>query len=290
MSGFKNMESIISEETRDDYRYILRKKIQVVMSKLSKRLDWRKFDPKDFKIEEFFVTVPKLPTAFHNYRIIQVSDIHYGQWIFSDRLGGVVDLINKNHPDIVAITGDFVSYLLDESIEEMSLQLSKLITHDGVIAVLGNHDHWSGAEKVRNILRKSNIYDISNKIYIVSKGNSKLIFAGIDSAMVKKDRLDLVLEKIPSDGPAIILVHEPDFAIKSERTKRFILQLSGHSHGGQFIIPGIGTPFRGHLFMKYPVGKYKVGNMVQYTNRGLGTNGYWFRINCPPEITIINLI
>jgi uncharacterized protein len=284
------MENKVAEVARDDFGYVLRKKIQLEMSKLSTKLDWRKFDPKNFQVEEIFVTVPKLPAAFHNYRIIQISDIHYGQWISFDRLRGVVDLINKNNPDLVAITGDFVSYLLDESIEEMSLQLGKLTTHDGVIAVLGNHDHWAGAEKVRNILRKSNIYDISNKIYIVSKGDSKLTFAGIDSVMVKKDRLNIVLEKMPSDGPAIILVHEPDFAIKSERTKRFILQLSGHSHGGQFIIPRIGTPFRGRLFMKYPVGKYKVGEMVQYTNRGLGTNGYWFRINCPPEITIINLV
>ncbi len=284
------MENTVAEVARDDFGYILRKKIQIEISKLSTKLDWRKFDPKDFKIEEISVAVPKLPTAFHNYRIIHISDIHYGQWISSDRLRGVVDLINKNNPDLVTITGDFVSYLVDESIEEMSLQLRNLTAHDGVVAVLGNHDYWAGAGKVRNILRKSNIYDISNKIYIVSKGDSKLTFAGIDSVMVKKDRLDIVLEKIPSDGPAVILVHEPDFAIKSERTKRFALQLSGHSHGGQFIIPGIGTPFRGRLFMKYPVGKYKVGNMVQYTNRGLGTNGYWFRINCPPEITIINLV
>jgi uncharacterized protein len=290
LSGFRTMKNSEEDFARTDLSYILRRKVQVEMSKLSEKLGLRKFDPDDFKTEDIYVHIPRLPRSFKNYRILHISDIHYGQWISSDRLDGVVDIINKNNPDLVAITGDFVSYLLDKNIEKMTLQLIKLKSRDGTVAVLGNHDHWSGAEKVRVILKKSNIYDISNNIFTVTREGSKLNIAGIDSAMVKKDRLDLVLEKMPLDGPAILLVHEPDFAVKSAPTKRFSLQLSGHSHGGQFVIPGLGPPFRGRLFMKYPLGKYKVGDMVQYTNRGLGTNGYWLRINCPPEITIINLI
>ena len=98
-----------------------------------------------------------------------------------------------------------------------------------------------------------------------------------------------MLEKLPESGPAILLAHEPDFADISAATGRFSLQLSGHSHGGQMIIPGLGTPFRGSEFKKYPLGRYDVGDMVQYTNRGLGTNVFWIRINCPPEITMLNL-
>lgn len=167
--------------------------------------------------------------------------------------------------------------------------LKKLKPKNASIAVLGNHDHWAGAEKVREILSKSNIVDISNNVFSVSESNSSLVFAGVDSAMLKKDQLELVLEKMPHGVPAVLLVHEPDFAEKSAPTGRFSLQLSGHSHGGQFIIPKFGTPVRGELFWKYPLGKYKVGEMVLYTNRGLGTNSYWLRINCPPEITVINL-
>ena len=70
----------------------------------------------------------------------------------------------------------------------------------------------------------------------------------------------------------------------------FDLQISGHSHGGQFIIPKVDTtPFRGPNSRKYPVGLYKVRNMMQYTSKGLGTNSFRFRINCKPEITIITL-
>ncbi len=139
-------------------------------------------------------------------------------------------------------------------------------------------------------MKESNIVDIGNNVCTLSKNTAILNIAGVDSVRVKKDRLDLVLEKMPLEGPAILLVHEPDFAVKTAATRRFNLQLSGHSHGGQFIIPKLGTPIRGHYFMKYPVGLYEVDSMTLYTNRGLGTNSYWFRINAPPEITIITLV
>jgi predicted MPP superfamily phosphohydrolase len=85
------------------------------------------------------------------------------------------------------------------------------------------------------------------------------------------------------------LAHEPDFADISAKTNRFSLQLSGHSHGGQFVIPKLGTPFRGNGFWKYPLGRYQVKEMVLYTNRGIGTNAFWIRVNCAPEITVIDL-
>jgi hypothetical protein len=92
------------------------------------------------------------------------------------------------------------------------------------------------------------------------------------------------------DTPSILLAHEPDFANQSSQTNLFDLQISGHSHGGQFIIPKVEeTPFRGPNSINYPVGIYKVGNMIQYTSKGLGTNSFRIRINCKPEITIITL-
>ena len=146
-----------------------------------------------------------------------------------------------------------------------------------------------GAERIREILKKCNIIDVSNDVYTLKRGKAQLHIAGVDSVMLNKHRLDLVIEKLPEYGPAILLAHEPDFADVSSSTGRFSLQISGHSHGGQFIIPGLGTLVRGPHFIKYPHGKYKVGEMVQYTSRGLGTNIFWFRINCDPEITIFKL-
>jgi hypothetical protein len=84
------------------------------------------------------------------------------------------------------------------------------------------------------------------------------------------------------------LAHEPDFAEQSAESGRFGLQLSGHSHGGQILLPGLG-PMRGEMFRKYPLGRYQVGDMVQYTNRGIGTHVLRLRINCAPEITMVSL-
>jgi predicted MPP superfamily phosphohydrolase len=273
---------------RNDFLFVSRAKIQKRASLLSVKLGLRRFHPKDFKISHLSVEIPNLGAPFRNYRIVHISDIHFGQWMFSERLAGVVELINGLEPDAVAMTGDFVSYFVDDSTLEMAKYLSMLTPCDVSVAVLGNHDHWAGAAAVREILAESNVYDISNGVYVVRRGDALLSFAGVDSAMLGKDRLDQVLRQMPA-GPAVLLAHEPDFADKSSATERFNLQLSGHSHGGQFIIPGFGTPIKGKGFMEYQVGEYQVGSMVLYVNRGLGTNGYWLRINAPPEIAVITL-
>jgi predicted MPP superfamily phosphohydrolase len=147
-----------------------------------------------------------------------------------------------------------------------------------------------GASKVRDIFKSSDVVDLSNDVCTLKRGDEYLNLAGVDSCTVCADNLDEVLVKLRENTPSILLAHEPDFAKESSKTGRFDLQISGHSHGGQFIIPKFETtPFRGPNSTKYPVGLYKVGNMIQYTSKGLGTNSFRIRINCKPEITIITL-
>jgi len=275
------------EDARADWTFRMRRGWQKMMSRSSK-LFGQRFNPSDFKIVKIEVNIPTLPTPFEGYRIVHISDIHYGQWISLDRLTGVVGLINQQEPDIVAITGDFVSYS-QENVEELIPALKEIRARDTTVAVLGNHDYWVSAERVRSILRESKIIELNNDVYTVTRKGYALHFAGVDSIILKKNQLDKVLQKLPPNGPAILLAHEPDFADISAKTNRFSLQLSGHSHGGQFVIPKLGTPFRGDGFWKYPLGRYQVKEMVLYTNRGIGTNAFWIRINCAPEITVINL-
>jgi predicted MPP superfamily phosphohydrolase len=201
---------------------------------------------------------------------------------------GVVSLINQQKPDIVAITGDFVSYS-GENVEDLITGLKEIRARDAALAVLGNHDYWLDAKRIRSILSESNIMELNNDVYTVNREGYALHIAGVDSITMKKNQLDKVLQKLSSNGPAILLAHEPDFAEISAETKRFSLQLSGHSHGGQFVIPKLGTLFRGDRCRKYPLGRYQVGDMVLYTNRGIGTNTFWIRVNCAPEITVIDL-
>jgi predicted MPP superfamily phosphohydrolase len=220
---------------------------------------------------------------------VHISDIHLGQWITAERLEGIVDLVNRQNPDLVAITGDFVSYIFEDFADELARSLGRLHPRDATVAILGNHDHWVGADNVRRFIKSGNVIELCNDVFTISRGGAMLHIAGLDDIIANKHQLDLVLNKLPSSGPAILMVHEPDFADVSARTGRFCLQLSGHSHGGQIVIPKLGTPIRSYLFRKYPLGRYQVGDMIQYTNRGLGTNLIWSRINCPPEITVFSL-
>ena len=258
------------------------------MMSRSSKLVGQKFNSDNFHIVKLKINISGLPPVFQGYRIVHVSDIHYGQWISADRLKGVVCLINQQEPDLVAITGDFVSYS-GSNVEDLIPALKEIHARDATVAVLGNHDYWLGANRIRSILSESKIIELNNDVYKVNRGGFALHVAGVDTITLKKNNLNKVLQKLPPNGPAILLAHEPDFADISAETERFSLQLSGHSHGGQFVIPKLGTPFRGDGFRKYPLGKYKVGKMILYTNPGIGTNGFWIRINCPPEITIIDL-
>ena len=248
------------------------------------------FDAGKFQIVHLPLSIPGLDDAFEGYRLVHISDIHLGQWITAERLEGVVDLVNGQNPDLVAITGDFVSYAFDEFADDLARSLGRLHPRDGTVATLGNHDHRVGADNVRRFIRRGRVLELCNDVFTISRGDAMLHIAGLDDIIANEHHLNQVLSKLPASGPAILMVHEPDFADASARTGRFCLQLSGHSHGGQIVIPGLGTPIRSYLFRKYPLGRYQAGDMVQYTNRGLGTNLIWSRINCPPEITVFSLM
>jgi predicted MPP superfamily phosphohydrolase len=266
-----------------------RKHYQMLLAEVMHKLRRDRFHEKDFQVDTLEVNVPGLDPLFEGYRIVQITDIHLGHWVSPERLAGVVDMVNQLEADVVAITGDFVSYVFDPLRDAMIESFSRIQSKDANLAILGNHDHWLGAHLVRDVLRESGVIELANDVYTIERQGARLYIAGVDDIMMKADRLDLVLEKLPADGPALLLAHEPDFADTSAETGRFFLQLSGHSHGGQIVWPGFGPLIRGPYFFKYPLGLYNVNGMLQYTNRGIGTHVFRMRINCPPEITLIIL-
>jgi uncharacterized protein len=240
-------------------------------------------------VSQVRLELPRLSPEFNGYRIAQISDFHYGTWLTSNELEHAVNLVNQQRVDLVAITGDFVTYHLQIFSEELISILGKIHAPDGVVAVLGNHDHWSDPDKIRNILRQANIKELKNDVFSLTRGAGQLHICGIDDFMDGHDRLDQVLEKLPDGGAAILLAHEPDFADISAQTGCFDLQISGHSHGGQIVFPWIGAIVLPSFAHKYTSGMYRVNGMLQYTNRGLGTAELQVRFNCRPEITIFTL-
>ena len=263
---------------------------QGIQGAMTTTLPDKSFNAKNIDLVEIDIELDNLGWEFHNYRILNMCDIHLGQWINPEYLDNLIDYVNTLNYDMATLTGDYVSYILDGYDEALEKSLSKLEAPDGKYGVLGNHDHWMDADKIREIFKKSHITDLSNTAVPIKKGDDGFNLAGVDSCTVCADNLDKVLEEIDERYPTILLAHEPDFAKESSQTGKIDLQISGHSHGGQFIIPKFETtPFRGPNSTRYPVGLYKVGSMIQYTSKGLGTNSFRIRINCKPEISIITL-
>jgi predicted MPP superfamily phosphohydrolase len=248
-----------------------------------------RIEPGWLDIEPVAVALPRLDPAFHGYRVAQLSDLHLGDWLTRERLDEVVALTNTLQPDLIALTGDFVTRRPADAAQDLIAALRGLRARDGVVAVLGNHDQWPTPAIIRQVLRESGIADLSNTVETLRRGGAALHLAGVDDAWHGLARLDRVLARLPGDGAALLLAHEPDFADTSAATGRFDLQLSGHSHGGQVVIPFVGPPTLPEMGEKYPSGRYQVGGMVQYTNRGVGMVRPHVRLNCRPEITLLTL-
>ena len=244
-------------------------------------------EPFWFEIVPVNLTIPELAPAFDGFKIVQISDIHADTSMNRRKLNKIVEIVNQQQPDIVAITGDFFTYKPDPvSINLLETALKKLTPKEKTLAVLGNHDYWFDPSAISKILSQSNVLELSNSVYTIERGQARLNIAGVDDYLEQKSRLDLVIAQLSTDDVAILFVHEPDFADISAATERFSLEISGHSHGGQVRIPFWQPDILPPYGRKYPLGMYQVGNMIQYTNRGVGMVPPAVRFNCRPEITV----
>jgi uncharacterized protein len=247
-------------------------------------------DTDRIEVTRLRLTLPRLSPAFDGYRLVQFSDIHMGTGVTPERLARVIDMVNAEKPDLIAVTGDFVSFEPVEPVmQDLIPGLKRLSAKDGVLAILGNHDHHADAEAVREIIREGGLTELSNAVHTLRRRGDVLHIAGVDDHWYGQDRLEDVLTALPDEGAAILLAHEPDFADISAATGRFDLQLSGHSHGGQIVMPFVRTSLLPRHAEKYPAGQYQVEDMILYTNRGIGMTGFPIRINCRPEITVFTL-
>jgi predicted MPP superfamily phosphohydrolase len=236
------------------------------------------------------LSLPKLPDAFAGFTIAHISDLHFGPFCSPADLAPAIDTVLALNADLIAITGDFVSSL-DHGENDMIVEsLSRLQAREGVLAVLGNHDWWEGDLAVSAALRRAGVTLLSNQHHVIRRGAQALYIAGIDDVWCAKHDLDAALHGIPADGAAIALVHEPDFADTVANDPRVLLQLSGHTHGGQVRVPFCGGLHFPPFGNKYTMGLYQINDMTLYTNRGLGMINRPLRFACRPEVTLFRLM
>ncbi len=252
---------------------------------------------------EFDLNVRELPIrdladAFVGFRFVQISDIHLEEYTEAFFLERIVEQINRLEPEVVLITGDYVS----RGPRELPVAwhaagvcaeiLSKLKAPQR-FGILGNHDVNVGANHVIPPLEAHGTPILVDSYVALERGRDLLWLAGADDAGTRHPDLNLAIPPyVNIDEPCILMCHEPDFADHVVQHPRFPLidvMLSGHTHGGQIRLPLAGPLILPPMGQKYVEGLFHFDHMQLYVNRGLGTVGLPFRLNCPAEITHFTL-
>jgi hypothetical protein len=255
------------------------------------------WDRHHLEVVEQTIRLRRLPESFHGLRIAQVSDIHYDEYTEPYFVREVVRRINSLHPDVVMLTGDFVTDgpLPRHIAARLSYPCAEILA--GIqcphrFASLGNHDALVGWPVVVDALKVHGIPTLVDSFVPFERDGSRLWFAGTRSSLEDSPNLnDAVPHQTAPGEPVILLAHEPDYVRHVAKHGGVDLMLSGHTHGGQVRLPFIGTPRQmlprgGRHFIE---GYFKVGPLQIYVNRGIGTVKLPIRFRCPPELTLITL-
>ena len=251
----------------------------------------------EFEITERTFAIRNLPDAFVNFRIVQMSDIHLEEYTETWFLEEMVRQVNSLNADLVLLTGDFVS----RGPRDLSVAFDAAGRAAEVLSglkapqrfgILGNHDVAVGATHVVQPLEAHGTPILVDSFFPLERGHDRLWLCGSDDAGTTQPDLNMTIPAQPG-APVILMVHEPDYADHVSHHPRFPLidlMLSGHSHGGQVRLPVLGPLILPPMGRKYIAGHYQFDHMQLYVNRGIGTVGLPFRLNCPAELTHIKLV
>jgi predicted MPP superfamily phosphohydrolase len=242
------------------------------------------------------IRIANLPAPFHGFRIAQLSDIHLDEFTEPVFLEYVVHRINALSPDLVLVTGDFITrgsltFVSSRHAAYRSAEILSTLKAPQTYTVLGNHDVAVSSSLVIDALHFHGIPVLVNEHVPIERSGARMWLCGTDDAGTGHPNLNLTIPEKP-DGPVILMVHEPDYAdavVKHPGGQFVDLMLSGHSHGGQVRMPFYGPLILPPMGQKYVMGHFQIGKMQLYVNRGIGSVGLPFRFNCPPEITLHTL-
>jgi predicted MPP superfamily phosphohydrolase len=243
-------------------------------------------EPFRLTIEHHQIHLRRLPPELDGFRIVHLSDIHHSPFTSRQQIERAVATASRLQPDIIALTGDYISKEREYAAPCAEL-LGRLRARHGVFAVLGNHDHWTDAALITDLFRAEGITVLVNQGMRFEKNGASFWLAGVDDTMVGLEDLPLALAGSREEEMKLVLAHNPIILRRAARAG-VDLVLSGHTHGGQVNLrpekSASGRPRRRLL-----KGLARQGETQIYVTRGLGTVVLPVRFGCPPEVSLLEL-
>lgn len=270
----------------------------------------------DFITEHVEVTIPELPSAFEGYRIGFLTDLHIGIWVPQEWIRRALAALEASEIDLLVLGGDYIlvndnplwqecGIVRNESFAGLSKKaaipaiftafgecFAECRVRDGIVGVVGNHDHWTSIRVFRDVMRGfQNIRILMNEEFSVARGEQTLSFFGVDDYLTGLPTAPPPLRAPRATSSRIIISHNPDYisALLDRPEHDFSFAMCGHTHGGQIVLPVVGPVAAQVVDRRFVAGFERIGEKAVYTSRGLGVVGLPFRINCPAEATIFTL-
>lgn len=256
-------------------------------------------EPEKLQIRHYTIAIRDLPEDLAGLRLVHVSDTHYGPFVAMHTLERANELVNRLQGDLIVLTGDYC-HRTKRSLRPGIGVLGGLRARLGVVAVLGNHDHWEGTRECYKAFDGIKVPLLDNRhIYLTSDGlvtggkvpaaGRALCLAGVGDLWEDEVSFRKALGGVPVKTPRLMLGHNPDVAEMIDPALRVDLLLSGHTHGGQVALPLLGPPKVGEYGRKYLGGLCRGPACPVIVSRGVGMSGLPFRFGVPPEIGVITL-
>ncbi|TGE38879.1 metallophosphoesterase [Desulfosporosinus fructosivorans] len=244
------------------------------------------FDIHSIAVKRYTIAISKLPTEFQGFTILHLTDLHSKD--YGDAQKHLIELINRQQFDAVAITGDLVDK--SNSIMEPAIALVKGLQSKPVFFVPGNHEWWTNYQ-IKSPLEDHGVHILENRHFKYHIGSSHIWIMGVDDPYLGRDKLNMALADVTDSMPKVLLAHAPNIFSKAVEANADLV-LVGHTHGGQVRLPLIGAvvaPGEG-LFPEFDYGQFTSGSTNMIINGGLGESVLPIRFYNRPEIVLVTLV
>jgi predicted MPP superfamily phosphohydrolase len=241
------------------------------------------------QINRYKIPIDDLPRSFHGFTLAHLTDLHLGFLVSQPFVEEIIQRTNSLNTDVIVCTGDYVHHMNSiEEIEKVWPILSKLKARYGVYSVLGNHDHWADPDRSLYWLERSG-QNIRHRCKPIYKDSERILIGGAGDYWEDQLEIDKVFSCSDQDECRILLSHNPDSVDTVFKTP-LSLTISGHTHGGQVVIPFFGAPFLSVQNKNYSSGLIATPKTQLFISRGIGWSILPIRFNCYPEIAVLELV